>query len=128
MAVCAVLLVAASSAQALTTFGADLNRPANYGFDCGVGPGAGPFGEKVLYPTNVQTCTWFATGRNFGQLENLNVPSGVGTITNVRVKVGPITGPMQVVVLRSVRSAQTAIVVLVSLRRRFVIEGKANRG
>jgi hypothetical protein len=94
-----------ADAGALTTFGADLNRPANTGFDCGVGPGTGALGQPVYYPTNVTNCTWLATGRNFGQLENTLVPSGQGTVTNVRVRVGPITGPMQVVVLRAVRSA-----------------------
>ena len=34
------------------------------------------------------------------------VPPGNGTIVMVRVRVGAITGPMQVVVLRAVRSAQ----------------------
>jgi hypothetical protein len=95
-----------ADAGALTTFGADLNRPANTGFDCGVGPGTGALGQPVYYPTNVTNCTWLATGRNFGQLENTLVPSGQGTVTSVRVRVGPITGPMQVVVLRAVRSAQ----------------------
>jgi hypothetical protein len=95
-----------ADASALTTFGADLNRPANTGFDCGVGPGAGALGQPVYYPTNVTSCTWLAAGRNFGQLESSLVPSGQGTVTNVRVRVGPITGPMQVVVLRAVRSAQ----------------------
>lgn len=103
LVVLASVLAYPSGAQALTTFGADLNRPANSGFDCGAGPGAGAFGQLVLYPTNATTCTWLAAGRNFGQAENTLVPQGQGTITNVRVRVGPITGPMQVVVLRSVR-------------------------
>ncbi len=106
LALCAVGAWMPACASALTTFGADLNRPANTGFDCGVGPGTGALGQPVYYPTNVSTCTWFASGRNFGQLENTLVPSGQGTVTNVRVRVGPITGPMQVVVLRAVRSAQ----------------------
>ena len=98
------LLAAASLARAqVVTFGADLNRPVNYRFDCGAGPGVDAFGGLFLYPTNVSTCTWLASGRNFGQAENSLVPSGVGTVTNVRVKVGPITGPMQIVVLRAIR-------------------------
>jgi hypothetical protein len=104
----AVALVAsrAPAPAQVITFGADLNRPVNYRFDCGVGPGVDAFGGLFLYPTNVTTCTWIGVGRNFGQAESFLVPSGVGTVTNVRVKVGPITGPMQVVVLRAIRSAQ----------------------
>jgi hypothetical protein len=105
IAAAALVAAPAVAAAQVVTFGADLNRPVNYRFDCGAGPGVGAFGEQIIYPTNASTCTWIATGRNFGQAENFLVPNGVGTVTNVRLKVGPITGPMQVVVLRAIRSA-----------------------
>ena len=98
-----MLLVPATARPQAITFGANLNRPVNYQFDCGVGPGVGAFGDRVLYPTNVGNCTWLAIGTNFGQAEGLLVPNGMGTITQVRIKVGPITGPMQVVVLNALR-------------------------
>jgi hypothetical protein len=98
-----LLLVPATARPQAITFGANLNRPVNYRFDCGVGPGVGAFGEQILYPSNVGNCTWLAIGTNFGQAEGLLVPNGVGTITQVRIKVGPITGPMQVVILRALR-------------------------
>jgi hypothetical protein len=97
------LAASASTARAQIVFGANLNRPVNYGFDCGVGPGVGAFGEQVLYPTNVGDCTWLGIGTNGGQQESLLAPIGVGTVTGVRIKVGAITGPMQVVVLRALR-------------------------
>jgi hypothetical protein len=100
----AALAASASTVHAQIVFGANLNRPVNYAFDCGVGPGVGVFGEQVLYPTNVGDCTWLAIGTNFGQQESLLVPIGLGTVTGVRIKVGPITGPMQVVVLRALRT------------------------
>jgi hypothetical protein len=99
-----LLLAPATARPQAITFGANLNRPVNYRFDCGVGPGVGAFGEQVLYPTNVGNCTWLAIGTNFGQSEGLLVPNGMGTITSVRIKVGPITGPMQVVVLNALRA------------------------
>lgn len=105
-AVATLVVTLSSTARAqVITFGADLNRPVTYRFDCGAGPGVDAFGGQFIYFTNVSTCTWIAAGRNGGQAENSLVPSGVGTVTNVRVKVGPITGPMQVVVLRAIRSA-----------------------
>jgi len=109
VALTASALVTAPSrarAQAIV-FGGNLARPVNYRFDCGVGPGIGPFGEQIAYPTNVTTCTWMAIGTNFGQQESLLVPSGIGTITQVRLKVGQITGPMQVTILRAARQPDT---------------------
>jgi hypothetical protein len=103
LAVATAVTTVPSRALAQIVFGANLNRPVNYAFDCGVGPGIGAFGEQILYPTNVTSCTWLALGTNFAQQEGLLVPSGVGTITRVRIKVGRVTGPMQVVILRAIR-------------------------
>ncbi|MEX0993744.1 MAG: hypothetical protein WDZ37_07105 [Solirubrobacterales bacterium] len=104
-------LAFAPSAEALTTFGTNLSRPATNGIDCGGLPG--PYGldpvtlagfVHIVYPSNQTNCTWSATGRNLGTQENSLVPPGIGTIVRVRVRVGAIAGPMQVVVLRAIRS------------------------
>lgn len=101
----AALACLTSSAQALTTFGSDLNRPPNNGVDCTAIP-TSILGTFAVYASNQPTCTWVAVGRNLGAQESFVVPSGNGTIVRVRVRVGAITGPMQVVVLRAIRSAQ----------------------
>ncbi len=87
------------------TFGDDLTLPANVTFDCSVWPIPSPFvpGALQLVPTQTQSCTWatYAVGPTF--TTGLFVPAGNGTVTQVRVKVGPTTGPMQVVVLQALR-------------------------
>ncbi len=103
--VAAALACVPSSAHALTVFGSDLNRPANNGVDCTAVP-TSILGAFAVFPSNQQTCTWVATGRDLGARESFAVPSGNGTIVRVRVKVGAISGPMQVVVLRAIRPAQ----------------------
>jgi hypothetical protein len=96
--------VFASGASAIP-FGADLNRPANVNFDCTVLPGPPPAftpGFTVL-PSGAPTCTWM----NVGSAANLQAGTFVapvaGTVTQVSVRVGPVTGPMQVVVMRAFR-------------------------
>jgi hypothetical protein len=96
--------VFASTAAAIP-FGADLNQPANVNFDCTVLPGPPPAftpGFTVL-PSGAATCTWM----NVGSLLNLQAGTFVapvaGTVTQVAVRVGPVTGPMQVVVMRAFR-------------------------
>jgi hypothetical protein len=94
---CATGYALAPTAAAIP-FGADLNRPATSTVDCTILP-SGTFG----FPTNVPNCTWTALGRLGDFSEGLNVPAGRGTITAVRVRVGPTTGPMQAIVFRSLR-------------------------
>ncbi|MEW6581880.1 MAG: hypothetical protein AB1416_03885 [Actinomycetota bacterium] len=98
-AVAAAATLAVPAGATALTFGADLNRPANSAVDCTVLPSVGGFG----FPTNVTSCTYAATGRFGDFTEGFNVPAGRGTITAVRVRVGPVTGPMQVVIFRSLR-------------------------
>lgn len=94
----AALAVVPAGAGAATSFGANLNRPANAAFDCSTVPAFG-------FSTGVDTCTWWSTGTVSGNVsESLVVPSGGGVVTRVRVKVGPITGPMQVLAIRSIRN------------------------
>src|SRR5262245_6046925 len=81
------------------TFGNDLTLPANVPFDCSVWPIPGQF-----VPTGQATCTWSSS---LSPTHGLFVPAGNGTVTQVRVKVGDTTGPMQVVVLRGLRDGDT---------------------
>jgi hypothetical protein len=91
------LAFAAVPAAGATTFGADLSRPANATFTCGQVP---PFGIWI----GAQSCTWGTVTSQLGTAkETFVVPAGNGTLTQVRVRVGPVTGPMKVVVLRALR-------------------------
>ena len=99
----ALALTTAPVARAIA-FGANLGLPANVPFDCTVLPVPTAFGNGyVALPSPAPTCTWMATGTiNQPGAGSFLVPSG-GVVTQVRVRVGPVTGPMQVVVLRSFR-------------------------
>jgi hypothetical protein len=104
------LAVAALSALALApasagavTFGADLSVAPNVSFDCTVTPPVGGF----QVPSGQQTCTWWTTGKLSDTSQGHVVPYGGGTITAARVRVGPVTGPMQFVVMRSLRHPQS---------------------
>jgi hypothetical protein len=58
-------------------------------------------------PSGSNTCTWWTTGRLNDTSQGHVVPYGGGTITRARVRVGPVTGPMQFVVMRSLRHPQS---------------------
>lgn len=94
----AALALGPAGARAVT-FGAGLSVAPNVDFDCSVTPPVGGF----QVPSGAQTCTWWTTGRLTDTSEGHGVPSGGGTITRARVRVGPVTGPMQFVVMRSLR-------------------------
>ena len=89
---------AARAAAGPVTFGPDLSTLAvNNTNDCTVDP-------LILWPGNPNTgapsCTWSSsnpTNPNGGQIP----PTGDGTISQVMVKVGAVTGPMQVVVMQA---------------------------
>jgi hypothetical protein len=85
-------------------FGADLRRPANATFDCQVVP-------SVTFPlaSGATTCTWFGTGSATSSRESFNVPAGRGRVVRVAVRVGAATGPMRVIVMRSVRAEGSAV-------------------
>jgi hypothetical protein len=106
MAVVGVGVSGFGAAQAQTTFGADLNRPANAPFGCD----SHPVGTFRVFNPDPNSCTWSSSGSlTIPPTESPIVP-GDGTVTTVRVKTGPTggglqgTGPMQVVVLRSLGS------------------------
>ncbi len=103
----ALALTTAPAAQAIP-FGANLGLPANVPFDCTVLPVPNALGNGYVgLPSPAPTCTWMATGTiNQPAAGSFLVPSG-GVVTQVRVRVGPVTGPMQVIVLRSFRDANS---------------------
>jgi hypothetical protein len=103
--IAASLLVARELPAQVVTFGADLTLQPNVTFDCSVWPIPSPFvpGALELVPTQAQTCTWTTISVGPTYTNSLFVPAGNGTVTQVRVKVGPTTGPMQVVVLQALR-------------------------
>jgi hypothetical protein len=82
-------LLVPTDAGAATTFGANLNRT----------------------PNNANTCQSFGYGPITCSVESTNLvtgesgfpPVGLGRITRVRVRVGPVTGPMQIVVEEALR-------------------------
>src|SRR5262245_26736449 len=96
MALCAVPPMAGAQ---VTTFGNDLTLAANVPFDCSVWPIPGAF-----VPSGQGTCTWSSS---LSPTHGLFVPAGNGTVTQVRVKVGATTGPMQVLVLQALRDGNT---------------------
>jgi hypothetical protein len=85
------------------TFGADLNQPANNTITCDqgwpnqlyAGGAISPF-EQPFYNAGSGSCMWTGSG----VAQTLQAPA-TGIVTSVRVKVGAITGPMQIVVLRT---------------------------
>ena len=100
--VATVLAVCASAAPAQTvTFGADVaNEVPQSTYDCTHFPGA--FGNGVWNAVpgylNASSCTWTTPQNPVKPSEGLVTPGGTGTITTVRLRVGAVTGPMQLVV------------------------------
>ena len=99
--------VLAPTASAIP-FGANLALPANAPFDCTVLPVPNVFGTGyVALPSPAPTCTWTAVGTIAQPAAGSFLVPVAGTVTQVRVRVGPVTGPLQVVVLRSFRDANS---------------------
>ena len=107
---------AAASAQVTVTIGANLQRAPNAAFDCTALPTIDAFGGRTFLPSTyvhgifggapMTSCTYLAVAGLGGQGELTQAP-GPGVVTQVAVRIGPTTGPMQVVVLRSIRSKIT---------------------
>jgi hypothetical protein len=94
-----------ASPAAAIPFGANLNQPANVNFDCTVLAGPPPAftpGFTVL-PSGFPSCTWMNVGSAANLQQGTFVAPIAGTVTQVSVRVGAVTGPMQVVVMRSFR-------------------------
>lgn len=98
--------LAAPTGAAAIPFGANLNLPATVAFDCTALPLPNVFGTGfvlVPVPSGAQTCTWMNVGTVNQPAAGSFLAPVAGTVTQVSVRVGPVTGPMQVVVLRSFR-------------------------
>jgi hypothetical protein len=112
-ALCAgvVLAMALASPAAATPFGlplgtAPFTSAPSYPYDCRVVVAFGMV--EPLFP-GATSCIWGdvpspAETQAFGG-QNISLePPGTGTVTDVRVGVGPTTGPMQIVVMRALYS------------------------
>jgi hypothetical protein len=98
-AVVAALAIFAPSAYAVT-FGANLNRAADNTATCGDADTLFKFGGQPPNPA-FDTCSVDFQDPTTG--ESVFPPAGLGTVTQVRVKVGANTAPMQVVVEEALR-------------------------
>lgn len=92
----------AAAPAGATTFGADLSLPANGTRTCAQGLFPDPFMASVL-GVSFPSCTWWSAGSMTPGVGDALVPRGGGVLRRVRVKVGPVTGRMQVLVLRQRR-------------------------
>jgi hypothetical protein len=101
----ALVAAALASPAHAVPFGANLNQPANVTFDCTVLPGPPPGFEPgfTVLPSGFPTCTWMSTGSVTNAQAGTFVVPVAGTVTQVSVRVGAVTGPMQVVVMRAFR-------------------------
>ncbi len=86
-------LLAIAPAADARTFGANLRRPANNTASC----------QSLIFYQQVPSCSFSTTGSYTSAAESLIAP-GNGRINRVRIKVGPQTGPMRVVVAESLRA------------------------
>lgn len=93
VAAIATLGPAVPAASSAASFGANLSRPADNTTTCN------DPGWFVYYTFN--SCSFNSQDLTTG--ENAFPPAGQGVVTAVRVKVGPTTGPMQIVVEQALR-------------------------
>lgn len=106
--VAATALVAAAAPPAgAVIVGANLNRPADGRFGCEVLPTTNAFGGRIFLGApfaGAPTCTYLGVGGLGGQQEVAQTPPGRGVVTRLFVKAGPIVGPMQITVLKALRT------------------------
>lgn len=108
LAAVGLFLLASAPAAAATpthpvTIGANLKTAPNVNFDCSVIPF-----EFSQFGTGGPSCAWgtpLVPGTSTG---GLDVP-GTGTIFQVKLRVGAITGPMQLVILRTLFDPQNPV-------------------
>jgi hypothetical protein len=98
-----LLVLAAPQVAGAQTIGANLARPANAAYGCEALPTTDAFGRRFFQPTGAATCTYVGTGSISGQGEVAQARFPGGVVTRVRVKAGPVVGPVQVTVLRAMR-------------------------
>ncbi len=103
----ALTLAPAALAQT-TTFGASLSEAPDVTFGCNAFP-IGNGGTQTPLG-NDSSCTWSTPTNPTSPTEGMLTPAGAGTITAVRLRVGPTTGPMAVVVLQVEEAAESGMV------------------
>ena len=103
LAAVVVGVLAESASGQAGVIGADLRRPANAAYGCEALPSTDAFGGRLFLPTGAATCTYLATGGLASQAEVPQARFPGGVVTAVRVKAGPVVGPLQVTVLRTNR-------------------------
>ncbi len=91
------LLACAPASAAAVTFGTDLSQPANAPLHCAQGV-LNQFTLEFNFGPFNGNCMWSSVVAGSAS-ESLTAP-GTGTVTAVRVKMGPNTGPMQIDVVR----------------------------
>lgn len=93
----AIAIGAGDAGAATVTFGSDLNQPANAPLSCQQGVLNQFLGQFLIGPFG-GSCMWSSVVPG-SAAESLTAPAS-GTVTTVRVKMGPTTGPMQIDVVR----------------------------
>jgi hypothetical protein len=88
------LLLVVPTQSPAASFGTNLDRPANNTVACN--SPSWFFGFQTF-----NSCSF--NSQDLGTGENAFPPAGQGVVTAVRVKVGPVTGPMQIVVEQALR-------------------------
>jgi hypothetical protein len=97
----AAIFALAAEARA-ASFGADLTLPANGTRTCAQGLYPDPL-MATWMGVDFGSCTWWSAGSLTPGQGDALVPRGGGVLKRVRVKVGPVTGRMRVLVLRQRR-------------------------
>jgi hypothetical protein len=93
----AISVGSGSASAATVTFGTNLEQPANAPLKCEEGVLNQFLGQFIFGPFG-GTCMWSSVVAG-SPTESLTAPAS-GTVTTVRVKMGPETGPMQINVIR----------------------------
>jgi hypothetical protein len=91
------ILAAAPAPASATTFGANLNREPNSPYTC--------YTAQTI-PTYFTDCSAESIDPTTGESDF--PPAGEGVVTQVRVRVGPTTGPMQIVEEEALRAENPA--------------------
>lgn len=99
LAAVSVLGVVPGAAAETKTFGANLSRPANGTLDCTVLPGF------FQLPSGADSCSWWSMETFADANEGHLAPYPGGVVRRVRIKVGAVTGPMRIDVIRLRREA-----------------------
>jgi hypothetical protein len=106
-AACAAAALAAAEPPSALGLGANLNRTANATLGCQFFPSVAFDGSRLYQgPYAVNSCTWLSTGNIRGQ-EQAGAPAP-GVLTRVRVRAGPVVGPVRATILEAIAAPSFA--------------------